>query len=236
MDEPLEWAAMPDDAGQKTPVEGIPLSELAKDSNRLRPGHSSGSNGNDNTPIPVEIREALDDTGKFHTTLDGALDEVGTAAPVGAAPREDNGPTVHDLAETLVKIMDNSGGGGGSRGGGPEVKKLLKRGNLVSVVIAIVVAGSSFAAGYAVLKATVAAHGERIDKHESKGMHDGSAKELHGIHNRVNEVEEKVDSVQFWQHEIKEGIDDLKKERVQELKDELREERRRNRRNRARDP
>jgi hypothetical protein len=95
------------------------------------------------------------------------------------------------------------------------------------------IVGGAFFLGvlYAGVTLAVRNNTAAIKDHDALPMHDVAAKELREMTADLAGVKRDVGEIKKAQTSISQGIEALKKERVEELKEELRLERRRNRRN-----
>ena len=184
------------------------------------------------TPTPVP-GTGSEDTGQFRTTLNGALQEVGTAAP--AAPPEKDGSSVHALAGVLAQIMEEKGNGNG--GGGPHHKKVVRKNTwIIGLLVALFGAGGPVA-GYYAIKALGEANEKKIEEHDAQPMHKEAGKRIEKIEHDLGDVKKDVSKISTEQTVIVEGIERLTKEAQtanqkrleRELEDAKRELRRRRR-------
>jgi uncharacterized protein (DUF342 family) len=184
-----------------------------------------GPNGREDTPIPRTIpRESTDKMTNRILDMGKDFGVAGKKKPSG----EDD-----QLLQLFRQIRDNIGGGG--NGSGPiDLKKFRTKNSIATIVIAIIAAVGTGIGGYKVLQATVADHEKRIEAHEASPMHPGTSKEMTEMKGDMKNIKEDMDHITNAQRAISVGIDELKKERVEELKEELKDERRRNRLNRNR--
>jgi len=184
----------------------VPLDELLKNE-----PEASGNGA-------VDDPWACEDTGDVRAAILGATRDDGAASRV----------TTHDIATTLMELMDGSGGGGR---GGSHVKQIKRHnlGTILAVVISVV--GGGVGSYYALVDRSK--HNEEAAEQNAKRI-DETEKDVKFIKVKVNDIDNSMDKMSIEQTVIKDGINELKKESINELKDELqdakRELRRRNRR------
>jgi hypothetical protein len=152
-----------------------------------------------------------------------ATTEPGIHAAMVNAASEVGQVSAQDIAHALIEM------GGGSGGGGTGFQKSLKRSNIwIALLIALFGTGGMVASYYAT-QSRSRSNEKAIDSHREVPMHKGANEQFSGIKVRLGKVEDKMGAVQVGQNEIKDGITELKKEQIDDLKRELARERRRNR-------
>ncbi len=204
----------------------IPLSELAEQAPPPAP-----SNGR------VEQSRSRVETGPIRASLVNATHNLDTAGAVG-----EQGPSAHDIATTLVQLMQGAGGGDGA-GDGPKVDihKELKRSNVWTLIFVALFGSGGIAASYYAVKARSESNERRIDQYEKRlqqhevlPMHPDSNERVQAIETSVKQVKTDVATIRTGQKTIAEGIEQLKKEaqtdKQRRLEEKVRQLERENRR------
>jgi len=149
-------------------------------------------------------------------TTEGAVIELHAVAQNGAdvSPDEFLDKLAFELARRAPK---QSGGGGGE----PPKTFLGLDGGAWTKLLFWGVLGCLAALGSwaLVVHDTMKEHAHELEVHESLPMHTAAVKE-------VRQIRQQVDTVEAQQRKIAQGIEQLKKEQVDDLKEELREARR----------
>lgn len=184
-------------------------------------------NGEASIPEPVE-REITGDL------VASVIDTAAGAAP-GQSLEERYKRSMIDLADHL---RSGNGNGNGGNGHGPDgtLDKMLPRHPWLRAITKFGVVGA-FTAGvaYGGVHLAIKNNEKAIETHAEKPMHDAAAEQFSKLESSVSSVSEDVSDIKDKQSDIAGGIEQLKQERVEQLKEELRLERYRNRRPRDRD-
>ncbi len=151
-------------------------------------------NGEENTPLPERIAASGQDLAR-------------------AASEGDD-----ELLTLFRGIRDQLGNGNGN--GSIDLKKFSKKHNLTTILIAVIAALGTGFGGYKVLQATVDRHGQEIEEHDAKPMHDATAKEFEKVRGELGQVESTLGKVQTSQKAVVSGLKELKQENVDSLKKE----------------
>ncbi|KKM01816.1 hypothetical protein LCGC14_1790670 [marine sediment metagenome] len=101
-----------------------------------------------------------------------------------------------------------------------DLKKFAKKHNWSTVIIAIIAALTAGFGSYKAYQAKTNSNEKAIIQHDNKPMHDDAARKFEIIKVQVVKVESELRGVQVGQATIQEGINELKKEKVDELKKE----------------
>lgn len=133
--------------------------------------------------------------------------------------------SAHAVAAELVKM--------GKNGHESDIKRAIRSGRFGNMIVAIVLGLGAAYGGYLLLKVTVAAHGEQIEAHKKASKE--TAAEIVTIDGRITAVETDIGSIKSDQRSIKSGIDELKQENVDQLKEDLEDAKRELRRERRRE-
>lgn len=107
-----------------------------------------------------------------------------------------------------------------------------KRNKALGAALVLLLGSGGIVASYFATEALAKRNAEDIEDHGSKGMHDGAAEQLDEVHEKIGDLEGDVEDIAKTQTIIVEGIESLKREKIEDLKAELEAERRRNRRRR----
>jgi len=189
--------------------------------------------GNGVVSVPAE--EEFEDTGRvsraFHTQL-----KEGAAAMAGHG---EIGYNPDQFIDTIAKkLIEHGSGGGGGGGVPPEVhKKQIKRHNWIAVIMAAILGpGGALTVIYATSDRSKANSMkiEQVEKLEPRVKQ--TEEDVRYIKASVKGVSEKVDTAMVQQTAIAAGIEELKDENVNRLKEELDEAKRELRRRPRRVP
>lgn len=169
--------------------------------------------------IPLEVDREI--------TGDLVANVIDTAA--GAAPGDS---LEQRYKRAMIDLSDHLRNGSGDDGGDPPRAMLPGHPWLWRIGKALLV--GTFIAGiaYGGMRMAVSRNEKAIEDHGDLPMHDAAAEQFSEIKTTVDSVKHDVGAVREEQEKISKGIEQLNKERVEELKEELRVERYRNRRRR----
>ena len=105
-----------------------------------------------------------------------------------------------------------------------------RKNKVLGAALVLLLGSGGIVASYFATEALAKRNAEDIDDHGAKGMHDGAAEQLDELDEKIDDLEGDVEDIAKTQGIIVEGIESLKREKVEDLKKELEAERRRNRR------
>lgn len=167
-------------------------------------------------------------TDNGQTPIPTSLEDIGVE-PLRAALESNPELAVRSIS----KLIEMSGDGNGGMPPGAHAKS-VKRHNLLTIVAVLLSMGGGSVGIFYATEARTKTNEAAIEKHGAAPMHEAANERFINVENRVGVVEKAVGEIKTGQKAIKDGIDELKEEQVDDLKDKLKEaerklERRRNR-------
>lgn len=183
-----------------------------------RPESQPNGNGNGNGAVAGTFEE---DTGRHNlntvmsAAIAGTMDDLDLQTPTGGSN------IVDQMAEVLAELIHQKKPGGGDGGVPPEKHaKSIKRHNWAAIILALILGpGGALTVVYATSDRSKAnsIKLEQVEKIEPRVEKVEDSVEL--IQVDVSRMGSKVDSVEATQKVIVDGIEELKQENVESLKD-----------------
>ena len=194
----------------------------------LRPPKNGSQRGSLDDLQGVPVALPFEESDRFSKVLLGSVEN--TAAKLSS--EDEPAVTSNDILDVLAKKLVKHGGGG-SGGMPPEAfKKQNAKHNWITVILALLLGPGG---AFAVIRAMddrsksnehgIKAVTKTIDE-DFKPRMEKTEKDVNYIKIRIGKVDEKVDKAMTQQTTIVDGIEELKKENVNRLKDELDDARR----------
>jgi hypothetical protein len=138
--------------------------------------------------------------------------------------------SANDFLAAINKLAEKVGGDGN---GGPPKKMFfgLTGGGWTKLVLGIFVTAATTAGAWVlIVRDTLKDHGAKIESHESQPMHKAASDAVDKLDGRLGKVEKAVENFSTTQTQVILGIEELKKENLDEIeseRDELKAENRR---------